>query len=62
MRFKSWPNLDVVPARGIRDYDGTVELPDMRREVWLGIHPKAHARRIAEAASVHGPNLDASSR
>jgi hypothetical protein len=60
VRFKSWPNIDVVPACGIRDSDGktvSYEIPDMRREVWLDTDPKAHARRITAAASVRGPNF-----
>lgn len=60
VKFKSWPSVDVVPACGLVNTEGKLteyKIPDMRRETWLITDPKAHARRIAFAASDRGPNF-----
>lgn len=60
MRFKSWPNVDVVPAsvtysdkekKTVNYY----KIPDMHRGAWLRTRPRNHAKAIRAKAEREGP-------
>ena len=59
MRFKSWPNVDVVPA-SVRYADQEAKkvdyysIPDMHRGEWLRTRPRKHSKAIASAAQLNG--------
>ena len=58
--FKSWPNVDVVPACHIIDSTGTIvgyEIPDTNTGTWIYTQPKEHTNNITERASTCGPNF-----
>ena len=57
LSFKSWPNVDIVPAAQVVDNAGNItsyEIPDMTTEKWLTSRPKAHTQNIAARASTCG--------
>lgn len=48
--FKSWPNVDIVPASQVADDNGVIthyNIPDMNRGVWISTNPKNHDALIA---------------
>ena len=58
--FRSWPNVDVVPASRVTNGDGAVsyyKIPDMNRGVWITTKPRRHARNMAHAAEQEGPGF-----
>jgi hypothetical protein len=62
MRFKSWPNVDVVPASvsyadHIKKTVDHYNIPDMHRGVWLRTRPRKHAKAIESAATSNGPQF-----
>jgi predicted nucleotidyltransferase len=61
LKFKSWPNVDIVPASIMED-PNTKEvlyysIPDMNREEWLRSYTRSHAQRIDSRALTCGPNF-----
>jgi hypothetical protein len=51
--YKSWPNVDIVPATRVTNDDDTVnyyEIPDMTNNRWLQSRPRAHNTAIADAS------------
>lgn len=60
VRFQSWPSVDVVPASRVVDHNGSVigySIPDMTRETWLSSKPRAHSKRLTDAATARGPKF-----
>ena len=56
--YKSWPNVDIVPASRVVDDQGNVtsySIPDANREEWLSSKPKTHSRNIENRSSSAGP-------
>lgn len=61
LKFKSWPNVDIVPAAKVIDeYSGAFlhyKIPDMNREVWIPTNPQKHKLRLYTKASQCGSNF-----
>jgi SMODS domain-containing protein len=60
MRFRSWPNVDVVPASVTYADKETKEvsyykIPDMHRGEWLRTRPRKHAKALRAKAEQEGP-------
>jgi hypothetical protein len=58
--YKTWPNVDIVPASQIVDDAGHVtayEIPDMKTESWIQSKPKEHSFNINERARTCGPSF-----
>lgn len=52
--YKSWPNVDVVPASRIKNNDGSIshyDIPDMDRGVWIETRPRTHNNAMAAASA-----------
>lgn len=57
LSYKTWPNVDIVPASRVVDDDGQVtsyKIPDMNQEQWLRSKPKTHSRNIENRSSSCG--------
>jgi hypothetical protein len=55
--YKTWPNVDIVPAAQIADSSGNVskyEIPDAIRERWLRSDPKGHGAAVDARSSICG--------
>jgi hypothetical protein len=67
MKFKSWPDVDVVPA-SVTYSDNTKKsvdhynIPDMNRGVWLPTKPRLHAKAVNTARAPRGRSSVRSSR
>jgi len=61
LKFKSWPNVDIVPARRVSDPDTQeflhYEIPNMHLEKWIKTTPKSHGSIIQERARACGPHF-----
>ncbi|WP_272027153.1 nucleotidyltransferase [Kocuria rosea] len=60
IKFQTWPNVDVVPAKRMVSDTGAVtgyQIPDMNRGLWLPTNPPLHSRQISDAASTRGPRF-----
>lgn len=60
MYYKTWPNVDIVPAARVTNADGTIshyEIPDMTRETWLRSNPPKHSSTIEARSSLCGTNF-----
>jgi len=58
--YKTWPNVDIVPASQIVDDAGNVtayKIPDMYNELWLRSKPKKHTSNITSQAQLCGPSF-----
>jgi hypothetical protein len=56
--YKTWPNVDIVPAAQISDASGNIvryEIPDAKTEEWITSNPKAHALAIDSRSASAGP-------
>ena len=46
--FKTWPNVDIVPAKRVTVGNGFVlQIPDMNTGAWISTHPVAHDQAMA---------------
>lgn len=47
--FKTWPNVDIVPAVQVASSGVVVgyQIPDMNRGVWIDTYPQAHDRAMS---------------
>jgi len=57
LTYKTWPNVDIVPASRVVDDDGNVtkyNIPDMKQEQWLSSRPKGHSWNIENRSSTCG--------
>jgi hypothetical protein len=60
LRFESWPNVDIVPAIGVKDALGNIQhyrIPDMHSEDWIDTRPVQHSRNVESRSSADGPNF-----
>ncbi len=60
LKFKTWPDVDIVPVSRTVNDDGTVnhyDVPNMNNETWIDSRPKLHAANIADRASSYGPEF-----
>jgi hypothetical protein len=58
--YKTWPNVDIVPASRIADGAGNVtgyKIPDMNNEVWIKSKPKTHTSNITSRAGTCGASF-----
>lgn len=58
--YKTWPNVDIVPASRSVDNAGNVTgygIPDMNKEAWIQSRPKNHTTNIANRAATCGPSF-----
>ena len=58
--YKTWPNVDIVPASRVLDYSGNItsyNIPDMNTETWLSSKPKSHSKNIIDSSSSCGPRF-----
>lgn len=50
LHFKTWPDVDIVPASRVADNNGNVthySIPDAGRGVWIATQPKTHDSQIS---------------
>jgi len=46
--FKTWPNVDIVPAKRVTAGNGFVlQIPDMNTGTWISTHPAGHDQAMA---------------
>lgn len=60
LRYKSWPNVDIVPVSRVVNDDRTIShynVPDMNREVWIHSRPKSHSSNVISRATSFGPEF-----
>lgn len=58
--YKTWPNVDIVPASRVVDDVGNVtsyEIPDMDTETWISSQPTKHTSNINNRASSCGTSF-----
>ncbi len=58
--YKTWPDVDIVPASQIADNAGNVtsyEIPDMNTETWIQSQPKKHSSNITDRAGTCGSSF-----
>lgn len=52
--YKSWPNVDIVPASRTSNDDGAVryyEIPDANRGIWIKTRPRRHNESVAKVSA-----------
>jgi len=57
LHYKTWPNVDIVPASRVVDNIGNVteyQIPDMNTGAWISTNPKIHSNDINARSSVAG--------
>ena len=58
--YKTWPNVDVVPAARYADSNGNIThytIPDMNEEEWLKSKPKTHSQAMSDMNKRCGQNF-----
>jgi len=57
LHYKTWPNVDIVPASRVVDNYGNVveyKIPDMNTGLWITTNPKNHTNDITSRSSATG--------
>lgn len=57
LHYKTWPNVDIVPAKWIVDDNNNVleyQIPDMNSGTWIRTNPKTHTGDINSRSSTAG--------
>lgn len=51
--FKTWPNVDIVPATRVVNGELLVgyEIPDMNRGIWIDTYPQMHDKAMARLSA-----------
>lgn len=60
LRYKTWPNVDVVPVSRTTNAEGEVthfNVPNANTGEWIKSRPKTHSRNIETVASSGGENF-----
>ena len=58
LHYKTWPNVDIVPACGVADDKGSIveyQIPDMNTGKWISTNPKKHTSDIEQRSKSAGP-------
>jgi hypothetical protein len=60
LKYKTWPNVDIVPVSRTTDESGNVlhyNVPNEHNDTWIMSKPKKHAKSIEEQSSSCGYNF-----
>lgn len=58
LHYKTWPNVDIVPASRVVNDNGTVieyRIPDMKSGIWIASNPRIHSNDIEQKSQKIGP-------
>ena len=57
LHYKTWPNVDIVPASQLADNFGNVtgySIPDMNTGSWISTNPKTHSLNVENKSKICG--------